>query len=155
MSRALNLVVRRTINASPQRLFEAWTQPEQLQGWWGPKSARCAKVELDLRVGGSYRITHEFDDGRTVWIEGEFHVINPPHKLMYTWRVRPSPVDPSDPEMVTVRFEPKGDGAEVIVVHERIQGEPIKETHAQGWDDCLDGLVAWLKSPARPSYSGG
>ncbi len=146
MSGSVHLVVRRTINASPQKLFEAWTQPEQLQGWWGPRSARCAGVELDLRVGGAYRITHEFEDGRTVWIEGEFQVISPPSKLVYTWRVRPSEVDSADPEVVTVRFEPKGDGAEVIVIHERIVDESVRTKHAQGWDDCLDGLEAWLRS---------
>jgi len=41
---------------------------------------------------------------------------------------------------VTVRFEPKGDGTEVIVVHERIADEATRDDHEKGWAGCLDGL---------------
>jgi uncharacterized protein YndB with AHSA1/START domain len=59
----LVLVVRRTINATARRLFEAWTRPEQLRSWWGPRPVRCVDAQVDLRVGGRYRIVNEIPNG--------------------------------------------------------------------------------------------
>ncbi len=76
-----------------------------------------------------------------MWISGRFEHIEPPHKLVYTWKVEPAN---SDPERVTVRFEPHELGTEVIVVHERIASEPARDQHQGGWEGCLDGLADWL-----------
>jgi len=73
----ITLVVRKTIRATPERLFDAWTQPTQLRQWWRPDDAECADAQVDLRVGGQYRIANRFRDGRVVWITGQFEVIEP------------------------------------------------------------------------------
>ena len=139
------LIVRRTIRASVGRVFEAWTKPEHLRRWWGPASVRCPEAEVDLRVGGGYRIANELPDGNVLWIAGEFEVVSPPHKLVYTWRLGPG--TPAS-ERVTVRFEPKEGATEVIVVHERIADRVARVTHEQGWLGCLDGLAAFLEGEA-------
>ena len=66
------LVVRRRINATAEKLFAAWTRPELLVRWWGPQGVACPAAEIDLRVGGSYRIANQFPDGTLVWIAGVF-----------------------------------------------------------------------------------
>lgn len=141
----LSLVVRRRIPASPARLFAAWTTPAQLEAWWGPRGVRCTHAEVDPRVGGSYRIGNALPDGREVFIVGEFLVFDPPHELVYTWRLEPAG---GDPERVTVRFEPRGAETEVVVVHERIGAPRTREEHAGGWEGCLDGLLAFAAVPA-------
>ena len=141
----VNLVVRRTIKASAQRLFEAWTQPVHLHKWWGPKSVTCEKAEVDLRVGGGYRIGNRFPDGKFVWIVGEFERIVPPHELVYSWRMEP---ESQISERVTVRFEPRDSATEVIVVHERMASAAIREGHESGWNDCLNGLMAYMDQVA-------
>src|SRR3954466_5885567 len=113
----LSLVVRRTIPATVERVFDAWTQPEQVMRWWGPRGVRCVGAELDMRVGGRYRIGNALPDGTILWIAGEFEVVEPPHKLVYSWSLGQGD---GAPERVTVRFEPKGDACEVIVVHEKV-----------------------------------
>jgi uncharacterized protein YndB with AHSA1/START domain len=133
------LVVRRIIGASAEQLFEAWTQPAQLRQWWGPAGVECTHAEVDLRVGGAYRIANRFPDGRIVWITGTFELIDAPHRLAYTWQIDPA----SSAERVTVEFEPRGRKTEVIVTHERIQSEAAREEHARGWTGCLDGLVKY------------
>jgi uncharacterized protein YndB with AHSA1/START domain len=133
----LVLVVRRTIAASAERLFRAWTEPAQLMQWWGPATARCSKAELDLRVGGKYRLANTFPDGRVVYIVGAFERISPPRELVYTWRLEG--VGEAD-ERVTVRFEGSGQTTEVIVIHERISSPKMRDGHAHGWESCLDGL---------------
>jgi uncharacterized protein YndB with AHSA1/START domain len=135
MSEGITLVTRRTIRASAERLFDAWTQPEQLTAWWGPRPVRCSGAEIDLRVGGRYWIANALPDGRTLVIEGEFRVVQAPHRLVYTWRAGEDQVS-----LVTVRFEPRGNGTEVIVVHEQIPDERIRDSHEGGWTGCLDGL---------------
>src|ERR1700757_3571139 len=103
------LEVRRTIDAPAQQLFDAWTQPIHLRQWWGPRPVKCAYAEIDLRVGGSYRIANEFPDGKVLWISGDFEVVDPPHMLVYTWLTNPeSPFL----ERVTVRFHAYGEATE-------------------------------------------
>lgn len=133
---SIHLVVRRTIRAEPGRLFEAWTTPEQLKKWWGPKGVRCSHAEVDLREGGRYRLANETPDG-TVWISGEFQRINAPSELVYTWNIEPAT---RPPERVTVRFEANGNETDVVVVHERIVSEAARDQHEMGWVGCLDGL---------------
>ena len=142
---SLHLIVRRTIRASPERLFAAWTEPAQLVQWWGPEGVRCPHAEVDLRVGGRYRIANETPEG-TVWISGYFERIEPPTELVYTWTVEPSS---RAPERVRVRFEPRDEGTEVIVVHERIADQAARDQHEHGWQGCLDGLRRLAE--ARPT----
>lgn len=142
----ISLVVRRTIHATPEQLFEAWTQPKHLKRWWGPRPVTCLDAEIDLRVGGAYRIGNQFPDGRILWIFGEFEVVDPPRKLVYTWRV-----DAQSPasERVAVKFQPQGDATEVIVVHEKISNLATRNRHQRGWEGCLDGLANYLDHDAK------
>jgi uncharacterized protein YndB with AHSA1/START domain len=135
------LVLRRVIRATPERLFAAWTEPSQLRCWWGPEGVTCEGAEVDLRVGGRYRIDNLFPDGSVVVLMGEFEVIERPNRLTYTWRVDGSS---GDSERVTVRFEPRDGATEVIVTHERIPDETVREQHRRGWEGCLEGLVRFV-----------
>jgi uncharacterized protein YndB with AHSA1/START domain len=136
---AVTLTVRRVIAASPARLFEAWTQPALLRAWWGPRDVRCIAADVDLRVGGTYRLGNELPDGQVLWITGAFESIERPHKLVYSWQIGDEPVS-----RVTVRFAPcDGDRTEVTVLHERIASPAARDDHARGWDGCLAGLATW------------
>lgn len=137
---AITLVVRRTIAASAERLFGAWTDPEQLRAWWGPADVVCTHAEVDARVGGRYRIGNTLADGNVVFIVGEFVAVEPPRRLVYTWSIEGEEAAPI--ERVTVRFDPRGEETEVIVLHERITDAPTRDAHRAGWEGCLDGLVA-------------
>jgi len=140
----LTLVVRRTIRATAEQLFEAWTQPDHLKNWWGPGNVKCVDAAVDLRVGGAYRIGNQFPDGKVLWIAGEFELVDPPHKIVYTWRVE---TESQEFERVTVQFEPRDGATEVIVVHERIPDTARRDSHEGGWQGCLDGLAEYLVMP--------
>jgi uncharacterized protein YndB with AHSA1/START domain len=140
----LVLVVRRTINGNPERLFDAWTRSEELLAWWGPRPVRCTRADVDLRVGGRYRIDNLLPTGDVLTIGGEFTLVERPHKLVYTWSVTPGV---AQPELVTVRFDRKGpDLTEVVVTHERIESAAVHNSHATGWSGCLDGLALHVAS---------
>lgn len=152
----VSLVVRRTIRASAARLFQAWTAPELLVQWWGPKGVRCSHAEIDPRVGGRIRIANELPDGGTLWIVGEILELVPDARLVYTWRTDPPRIGAGDDERVTVRFEARGDDeTEVIVIHERVADEETRSGHAAGWEGCLDGLASWSVKDARATVRPG
>jgi uncharacterized protein YndB with AHSA1/START domain len=137
----ITLVVRRTIRSTPERLFEAWTNPAQLVEWWGPEGVACIAPSVDLVVGGRYRIGNRMPDGTEIWIVGVFEAIERPHLLTYTWSL-----DGTDreAERVTVRFEPRGPETEVVVTHERVANETLRDQHELGWHGCLDGLARYI-----------
>jgi uncharacterized protein YndB with AHSA1/START domain len=140
VTQPITLIVRRTMKADARRVFDAWTKPEQLMKWWGPRPVTCTHAQIDLRVGGSYRIANLLPDGSTLFISGEFELVEPPVRLAYTWRVeRPNAAVP-EVSRVTVRFEPQGAATEVIVLHERIDSPATATDHEQGWNGCLDNL---------------
>jgi uncharacterized protein YndB with AHSA1/START domain len=136
----MTLVVKRTIRATPNRLFDAWTTPEQLLKWWGPRPVVCSRAEVDLRVGGEYLIGNRLPDGREVVIKGVFEEIEIPSRLVYSWTMG------GEASRVTVRFEPRGDATEVIVEHERIPDEETRKSHLEGWIGCLDGLESMFNA---------
>jgi uncharacterized protein YndB with AHSA1/START domain len=141
----LVLVVRRVIKADAIVLFEAWTRPEHLLAWWGPRPVRCVDAAVDLRVGGRYRIVNELPDGAHLDITGEFQCVEAPHKLVYTWSVGAAS---AGPELVTVDFEARGPRlTEIVVTHRRIASEAMRDSHANGWEGCLDGLAVYTASP--------
>jgi uncharacterized protein YndB with AHSA1/START domain len=139
----VTLVVRKTIRASAERLFAAWTDPAQLKSWWGPRGVQCTDAQVDLRIGGRYRIANQFPDGKILWITGEFERIEPPRKLVYTWRLE---AQTDTFERVTVQFEPRGAETEVVVTHELIPNETLRDMHEQGWIGCLEGLAKYLEA---------
>jgi uncharacterized protein YndB with AHSA1/START domain len=134
---AATLIVRRLIHATPEKLFAAWTRPEHLVHWWGPQNVTCPAAEIDLRVGGAYRIANRFPDGTDMWIAGIFELIEPPHRLIYTWNLESQR---GSAERVTVCFERVDTSTEVIVTHERIADEAARKSHEHGWAGCLDSL---------------
>ena len=131
------LVVRRTIRATPDRLFDAWTDPKQLAQWWGPEDVVCTQAEVDARPGGAYRIANRLPDGSILWISGLFEVVERPKGLVFSWQVEGTN---SRVEQVTVEFTAIDRGTEVVVTHERIGDEKTRERHAYGWQGCLEGL---------------
>jgi uncharacterized protein YndB with AHSA1/START domain len=148
------LVVRRTIRATPQRLFDAWTQPDRLVQWWGPAGVACLGAQIDLQPGGRYRIGNRLPDGHTLWFVGVFERITPPRELIYSWSIEGAPAR-AIPERVTVRFEARGAATDVIVIHERAATATIRDQHTHGWEGCLDGLARMFDDPKGRSADGG
>ncbi|MEO8344098.1 MAG: SRPBCC domain-containing protein [Betaproteobacteria bacterium] len=146
----LALEKRRLISASPKRVFTAWTNPAELKKWWGPENVRCISAEIDLRVGGRYRIANEMPDKTVLWIEGVFEQIEEPSLLVFTWRLD---TRSAQIERVTVRLLSQDQGTEVIVRHERISTSALRDQHLHGWLGCLDGLAEYLSTLTSPGFA--
>lgn len=136
------LEMRRIYAAPPQRVFQAWTEPEQVKRWFGPKGCTCPEAEVDLRLGGRYRFVLEEPDGKHI-VGGEYVEISPPGKLVFTWKWEHMPEDAPE-TLVTVEFLPKGDGTEMVLTHERFPDAALRDLHNEGWTGCLEGLEQLL-----------
>ncbi len=137
------LEVSRLIKAPVDRVFAAWTDPSLIVQWWGAGGVRCTEAEMDLRVGGSYRIANQTPDGSTMWITGTFSRVERPERLTYTWAMEP--VGPETTySLVDVGFESTDEGTMVRIQHTRVPDLPTREVNLQGWIGCLDGLADLL-----------
>jgi len=77
--------IRRVYNASPQRVWDAWTRPDELAKWWGKRgwNAIPESIVLDVRPGGTFRVTTVDGSGRQMTNEGTYSEIDEPHRLTF------------------------------------------------------------------------
>ncbi|MFO0638468.1 MAG: SRPBCC family protein [Polyangiaceae bacterium] len=106
------LVVRRTVNGPARLVFEAWTRPELFRRWWVPESfgLTLLSCEMDVRVGGQYRLVFEHGDS-TMAFFGTYREVVPASRLVWTNE------EEGGETVTTVTFEEK-DGKTQVVVHD-------------------------------------
>jgi uncharacterized protein YndB with AHSA1/START domain len=145
----------RVIRVPRQRVYEAWTNPESLKQWFGRPGRVCPAAELDVRVGGAYRIEMAPDEPapaipaagecgpRKVAALGHYTKIVPNELLQFTWAADWSP---SEQSLVTVSLKDVDGGTEITILHENFATEASRDAHNQGWAGCLANLAAKLEA---------
>ena len=78
------LIMRRSFAAPRELVFKAWTEPERLKRWFGPKGWELTFCELDLRVGGEWRYCMSGPDGAESWGKATYQNVDRPNRLVYT-----------------------------------------------------------------------
>lgn len=141
------LTIRRTIQAPRQKVFDAWTQPKQLKNWWCCNPTWSTEVtEVDLRVGGKYRLGMRDPDKEQTYIcFGQFKEINAPEKLVYTWSWEPPGMEVGE-TLVTVEFFDRGDATELVLTHERFPNAEAAGEHNKGWSGCIEVFSAFMEA---------
>ncbi len=144
----LSLHVERVLSASPELVFRLHTEPDELARWWGPRGFSAPSVEIDLRVGGRYRIEMQPPQGDSFYLAGEFREITPAHRLVYTFRYEEP--DPDDREtLVTFALRARGTSTVVTVDQGQFATEARRALHVQGWSDTLDRLQELVEDAGR------
>lgn len=134
------LRLTRTFGAAPDRVFEAWTQPEHMKRWACPEGAQLEVVEVDLRVGGAYTLGMRTSEGLTHTAYGTYREVDVPRKLVYTWDWKEEDQRMGE-TLVTVLFNDAPDGGtEVVLTHEGFPAEEAKAGHEEGWGSCFTKL---------------
>jgi uncharacterized protein YndB with AHSA1/START domain len=107
------LVVTRTVNAPARIVFEAWTKPELFRQWWVPKSYGLSLLscEMDVRVGGSYRLVFRFESSEMAFF-GTYLEVIPHSRLVWT-----NEEGGEAGQVTTVTFEEKA-GKTLVVLHD-------------------------------------
>jgi uncharacterized protein YndB with AHSA1/START domain/DNA-binding transcriptional ArsR family regulator len=140
---APELRLERTFDAPREAVFEAWTSPEVMRRWWaaGP-DWDTPLAEVDLRPGGRIRVSMSDPGGGDVYtFSGEYLEVSPPERLVFssTWE-GPNPGAGGRTTTVTVEFQDEGDRTRVILTHAGLPSDESRQSHAGGWNACLDNL---------------
>jgi uncharacterized protein YndB with AHSA1/START domain len=131
------LVVTRTFNGPARIVFEAWTKPELFKRWWVPKSMGMSLLscEMDVRVGGKYRLEFEHD---AMAFFGTYLEVTPPSRLVWT-----NEEGGEGGPVTTVTFEEKG-GKTLLVMHELYPSKEALDAAGTGAADAMVETFAQL-----------
>ena len=131
------LVVTRTFNGPARIVFEAWTRPELFKRWWVPKSLGMSlrSCEMDVRVGGRYRLEFEPD---AMAFFGTYLEVTPHSRLVWT-----NEEGGEGGPVTTVTFEEKG-GKTLLVLHELYPAKAALDAAGTGAADAMVETFAQL-----------
>jgi uncharacterized protein YndB with AHSA1/START domain len=150
------LLITRVFDAPRERVWKAWTDPNEIKKWWGPEHFTAPSIESDLQVGGKYLYCMRSPDGQDFWSTGTYREIVPLEKIVATDSfadeqgnvVPASHYGMSDfplETVLTVTFEDENGGTKVTLRHEGIPaGETGDQTEA-GWNQSLNKLAESLR----------
>jgi uncharacterized protein YndB with AHSA1/START domain len=133
----------RVFEAPRELVWKAWTEPEQLALWWGPRgiSTPLETIEVDLRPGGAFRLTMVSDaDGTEFPTEMEFREVVEPERLVFAWEAQRG----LGAGQVTVTFTDLGDTTEVTSRYDGFTTDEIAADSEVGWNQQLDRLAELL-----------
>ncbi len=137
-SKDISLSIVRTIKASPQKVFAAWTEPKTLKQWMSPSpDMDVAIAETDLRIGGRYRIVMREKDGKEHRVGGVYREILPHERIVFTWAWESSPEEET---LVTIELRSLGAVTELTLTHARFATDKARDMHNHGWAGCLNRL---------------
>jgi uncharacterized protein YndB with AHSA1/START domain len=132
------IVIHKVIAATPEEVFEAWTDPESVRYWMrGRSDMDESEAQLDVRPGGVFRITMK-GKNRDYVHTGEYRIVEPPSRLAFTWI---SEGTHNQETLVTVELKPHGKNCELTLTHEKLPGKDAASSHEQGWSNVAELLA--------------
>ena len=145
MKAEYSVSVTRLINAPRARVFEAFTSAQALSQWFSPNADISLAVEVfEFAVNGDFRLRYSMPDGTQPVVDGVYEVIEPPHRIVFSWLWQQPDPHADIPTRVDVRLADIGDGTEITVTHERLPSGEARERYAKGWEGTIDGLERFV-----------
>ena len=137
------LTLTRRLHARPEKVYAAWADPLNLVQWFALSQAKLGsiKAELDVRVGGCYRISFTDEKGEYFEVGGVYREVVPNERLKFTWRWHSTPERES---VVTVQLKPDAVGTLLVFDHEQFTDETARDNHKRGWSTFFDGLEKFV-----------
>ena len=163
----LTLVITRVFDAPRSLVFQAWTEPERVMRWWGPKGFTTPVCKIDLRPGGVFRNCMRSPDGQDFWSQGVYREIEEPERIVCTDTFADEKGNLVSPEqygmspdwpaeaLITVTFTEHAGKTRLTMQHAPLQPGRERDMCRQGWNESLDKLADYLaEAVRRPSGSG-
>ena len=158
---AKEFVLTRVFDAPRDLVWKAFTDPERMKHWWGPKGFKVLHSKMDLRPGGSYHYGMQAPDGKAMWGKFVYREVVPPEKLVFVnsfsdekGGITRHPMAPTWPlEMLSVfTFEDLGGKTRFTVrwaphnasEEERKTFDAGHDSMRQGWGGTMEQLAAYL-----------
>jgi uncharacterized protein YndB with AHSA1/START domain len=134
--------LQRTYPVPPEKVWQAWTNPQALTQWFGPgEPSSVTRAEVDVRVGGRYHIAFTTPDGEAHDVSGVYQEVVKHRKLVFTWAWKSTPERVS---RVTVALRPTDEGTELTFLHEQFFDQAARDSHEGGWLPTFVKLDAFM-----------
>jgi uncharacterized protein YndB with AHSA1/START domain len=140
------LEISRVIEAPRDRVYAAWTDPEQLKQWFGPENVKTRELVADARVGGTFRWDIINSEGEEMTMRGEFRELQPDKKIVFTWQWEDDEDWENHISIITVELYDRDGGTELRLTHEQLPNEESRDGHTRGWESALDKLERLFSS---------
>ena len=139
------LVLTRTFDAPRDLVWKAWTEPERMVRWFGPRGFTSTVLKADFRPGGAYRFHMRSPEGTDHWQQGIYHEIVKPERLVSTFAWADAEGKPTRPEtLLTVSLAQHG-GKTKLTLHQAVfESVTARALHGEGWSSSLDRLAEYL-----------
>ena len=150
------LVITRVFDAPRDLVFKAWTEPQRLMRWWGPRGFTTPFCKVDLRPGGVFHYCMRSPEGRDYWGRGVYREIAEPERIVYLDSFADEEGNPVEPAhygmspghpaetLVTVTFVEHEGKTKVTLHHSVPEAVPERSGIQQGWTEMLDRLAEEL-----------
>jgi uncharacterized protein YndB with AHSA1/START domain len=139
------LALDRHYPVAPEKVWRAWTEPEAIKRWFGPGGpAPVSVAELDVRVGGRFRICFGGPDGNEHEARGVYREVVANRRLVFTWTWPRT--TPERESVVTIVFEKVAGGTALLFRHEQFFDEAARDGHRRGWTETFAKLEQFLNS---------
>jgi uncharacterized protein YndB with AHSA1/START domain len=151
-STARELVVTRAFDAPRPQVFQAWSGPDRLVRWWGPRGFTTPVGRVDLRPDGAWRVAMRSPAGGLRWLQCAYRELVAPERLAFTWAWEDTGGRPGRETLVTVNFAEQA-GKTRLIVHQAAYEQPAPdrpEDDRGDWEDRLDRLAELLNEMPIP-----
>lgn len=139
------LVITRTFDAPRPLVFKAWTEPEHMSRWFGPKDFNVVSCAMDVRTGGNFRIHSRSPGGSNHYLQGVYREIVPPERLVSTYCWSDSEWKPSRPETIlTLTFEEEQNRTKLTLHQAVFESVTACDMHRHGWTESFDDFARYL-----------
>lgn len=137
------LLITRSFNAPASLLFRLWSEPEHFSKWIGPESFVCPEVEIDFRVGGSYKALIRSSNNGDNWFGGVYREIDPGKRIEFTFTWHNDGPSAGVETVITVTFEERS-GKTIQTFHQRpFLNAERRDSHRGGWNSTFNKLDAY------------
>ena len=138
-----SLTMNRTLNASKQAVYEAWTNVDALTKWFAAAPVMTTVVhQLELQVGGKYKIEMLEPDGTSHPMHGEYIALNPYNQLIFTWEWESDELNVNS--LVTIDLTENNGVTDMQLTHAKFASQEIADMHDEGWTGCLAQLETFF-----------
>ena len=152
-NKAQQLQVQADFEVPVERLFEAWTNPEQLKQWWKTTGYQLTTVTNELKQGGKVQYRFENDE---LDINGEYEKVEPNASLVYTWNWKFSKQEASNGNYrLNIQFSSNGNGSQIKISQESLNSDEHLHPHEEGWKKGLEDLKHFLKAGNSENATSG
>jgi uncharacterized protein YndB with AHSA1/START domain len=142
------LVIERIFDAPRTLVFKAWTEPERLMHWWGPRGYTMTFCEMDVRPGGEYRFHMRSPEGTDHRSHGVFREIVEPERIVMTGAWVDPLAKPGHQTTLTITLADYG-GKTKLTLHQAIfESVTARDAHRGGWSSSIDRLAEYLAAAA-------